>query len=144
MKSYTVAPLYSTAACKIYLLFDTLSTLIRFLVFLIASIIAYESPSNIVAQSFRSAIPLCCISSHHGQCSYYWRKLGEPSVVLPHTPVLFVKSVGLYQCTVACEEGDEDSHVIAVFNCCFTFKRFWRPSLLSLPMTPSVKKTESL
>ena len=79
--------------------------------FLPASIIAYEIPTDIVVQSFCSAIPICCISSLHGKCSYHWRKLGEPGVVLPQTPVLFVKNVGLYQCTVAC---DEDSHVVAV------------------------------
>ncbi len=67
-----------------------------------------------VAQSFREAIALYCITTRHVTTHYRWTMVGEPMVDFPATPVIFVKDVGLYQCHVCRGREELQSLVISV------------------------------
>ena len=59
-----------------------------------------QSKDDIVVNSVSDAVCLYCISSRHEQCTYEWRQLDKADKVFVNTPVLYVKSGGLYQYTV--------------------------------------------
>lgn len=64
--------------------------------------VAHESPAVVSVSNFRSAVTLYCVSSVHVETTYCWKILGDASCkrVFPSTPVIYVNSGGLYQCTL--------------------------------------------
>ena len=79
-------------------------------------VIVWQSPSLIKLTRWNSAVTLYCISSHHGNCSYAWKKLGdEGGRVFPSTPVVYVNEGGLYQCTVKLHLQKVKGRVIRVY-----------------------------
>ena len=65
-------------------------------------------------ESIRHALPLYCISSKHGFCTYTWSKLGEADKTFPSSAVIYVMEVGLYQCCVESDGEHVTTHVFAV------------------------------
>ena len=61
-----------------------------------------------------SAVPLVCIASTHGRCSYSWECIDDSLRHYKSVPVLFVVEPGLYQCTVHFEGKRIKSHCISV------------------------------
>ena len=62
------------------------------------------------------AVPLCCISAHHGECHYKWSDLKAHKSEFTMTPVLYVKKPGLHQCTMQKISNSKDMCVSHIFN----------------------------
>ena len=67
-----------------------------------------------MVENLLSAVPLVCIASTHGSCSYSWECINDSSRHYKSVPVLFVVEPGLYQCTVQFEGKKIKSHCISV------------------------------
>ena len=76
--------------------------------------VVFQSSSDVVLQSLKRAVPLCCLSSHHSESTYTWKCLEQPSTQYPSSPILHVKKAGTYKCTVYWGDQQTASHLFVV------------------------------